>query len=203
MKRVAVPVALVLALLVGIGAVFYFRDEPETVPQQQAVTGDLTVGEATERFLSAEAVRPEPVASSSGVIYARPATGGSDFEAPGTLEILAVDVSETSTHVRFAMSAQTELKLDLGGYVENTQHGFNTVRLIAEQADLSMSGARWTGAKDLGSDCTCGRRPEVIDDRGVQVSLLFPVLPENVTEIQLKVPGFVPLTAPVNRVGAP
>ncbi len=66
-----------------------------------------------------------------------------------------------------------------------------------------MTGARWTGTNDLWGDCTCGSRPKVIDADGVEVSLLFPALADSATEIQLKIPGFVPLTAPVTRVGTP
>ncbi|GLY27098.1 hypothetical protein [Kineosporia sp. NBRC 101731] len=206
MRRSAIVAVLGLLLVAGAGGLYLSgRDEPAAAAPEAApvaTTGELTVEDATRTFLGDSAPVGPAVASEKGVIYAYDQDTSTSYDAPGTLDILAVDVSESSTHVRFSMSAESELRLRLAGYIETTLSGFHTATLVAEQADLSMTGARWIGANELSADCTCGRRPEVVDADGVEVSLLFPALPASVTEVQLKVPGFVPLTAPVNRVGA-
>ncbi|MBT0772646.1 hypothetical protein KIH74_27125 [Kineosporia sp. J2-2] len=211
-RRIAL-VVLVGALVVAVAGFLYWQGRsrtpdgnggeatPSASPSASSTVeaSGSTVAEATQKYLGADPPTSDVLATESGVIYAYSKDDYQSYEAPGTLEVLAVDVSEQSTHVRFRMKAESQTPVRIDNYIETSNPGFHTVRLIAEQADLSMTGATWLGENDAWSDCTCGRRPSEVGPDGVEISLLLPALPETVTEVQLQVPGFTALTAPVSR----
>ncbi|GLY27100.1 hypothetical protein [Kineosporia sp. NBRC 101731] len=157
---------------------------------------ELSVRDATAKYLDQAPQRAPALASEQGVIYAYSPDDYQSYEATGTLEVQAVDAGESSTHVRFSLSASSEQQLSSGRYTDSSGAGFRTATLTA--AGQTVTGAEWTGADGGRADCTCGREPKTVGPAGIDISLLFPALPGSVTEVQLTVPGFVPLTVPVS-----
>ncbi|GAB3242180.1 hypothetical protein [Kineosporia babensis] len=188
-------VLLVGLAVVAVAATVFLRSDG--LARWRGGGEELAVQEATDRYLAQTPERGEPVASAQGVIYALNSDNYQTYEDTGTLDILAVDVSKTSTHVRFVLSAESEHALSRSRYADGGDAGFRTAVLTA--GGQTVRSAQWTGAAGGSWDCTCGRFPETVGPSGIEMSLLFPALPESVDEVQLSIPGFAPLTAPVER----
>lgn len=167
---------------------------------EQLRTGgqEMTVLQATEQYLSASAPSADALATETGQLYAYSAESYENYQTQGTLSVLAVDAGKSSTHIRFALSAPEETLLEEDAY-DGDGAGFGSATVYAESQNLTWSGSQWSAPDSTATDCTCGRVPESVGPGGVEVSLLLPTIPDSVDEIQLSIPGFVPLTAQVSR----
>lgn len=211
MKRTALVVVVgLLAVLTAVG--LYLRqgedlgqDEADsstaptnTQPEEgaQAPTTS-TVGDLTEQYLNRGALWGEPIAEAEGVVYGFESETYEDLQTPARLEILSLESSSASTLVRYVITADEQTKEQLSQYLPDAGGSMGSrVELAVPQADLLLTPGNWSG---LSSDCTCTWHANEFGPDGLQMSALFPALPDSVTEAQLVIPGFEPLTAPVTR----
>ncbi|GAB6899766.1 hypothetical protein [Kineosporia succinea] len=192
LRRVALVLGAGLVVVAVAGLIFW-----RSGGLDRLIGGDdsMTVQEAADRYLEQAPAGDGPLASEQGVIYAYSPEDYSNYEATSTLSVLALEAGKSSTHVRFSLSAQEEHQITTSRYTGSGGQGFRTATVTAN--GQTINGAEWTGPEGGTKDCTCGRAPESVGPAGVEISLLLPALPEAVTEIQLSVPGFVPLTVAV------
>lgn len=205
MKRTALVV--VVGLLVVLTAVGLYLRQAEADPPVAPTTAQpevgaqatttSTVGDLTEQHLNRGALRGEPVAEAEGVVYGYEPEPFQNLETPARLEILSLESSSASTLVRYVITAEEQTSEQLSRYMPDSGGSMGSrVELAAPQADLLLAPGNWSG---LSSDCTCTWHAKEFGPDGLQMSALFPALPDSVTEAQLVIPGFEPLTAPVTR----
>jgi hypothetical protein len=159
-------------------------------------TKSVAAQKLTEQYLRAP-VTPVAVASVRGTV--RSASGE---DLPGTLDLLAVDAGSTSTAVRWKLSSDRPIEVVASTYYSRRDRSVadtTNVTLVAPSANLLLAAATWSGSAPASQDCTCARNPASLGPEGVELSSLFPALPSTVTEVQLRVPGFPPVSAPVRR----
>ncbi|MBT0772639.1 hypothetical protein KIH74_27090 [Kineosporia sp. J2-2] len=205
MRNTLLAVVLVLALVAVAGLAWRLNDGSQdatpTTPTTSATgSDDPTAGELDEKYLSADPAEAEAVASEEGTVYGTATNGsGSELKHAGTLRILAVDAGGSSTHVRYSLSSDVEITPSMARYVEVADRSLRVPQLIAESADLRLMTGNWKSEGEVTGDCVCAWVPALIGPEAVELSILYPVLPESVTEVQFTMPGFEPLTAPVTR----
>lgn len=141
--------------------------------------------------------RPAAIASVSGEVVT-----GTGSKPPGTLDILSVTASATSTAVRARLASDdTGVTVSTSAYKRDWHNNgdFSAVALLAQQANLRLLPGVWTGSISASDNCTCSKVPSELGPEGVEISIVYPALPTSVSEIQLQMPGFPKVTAPVTR----
>jgi hypothetical protein len=180
-------------------------DKDDKDPTSSASAGTATTGAGNA--LSAEAARitaqylngtaPTVLASVAGKVR-----DGSGKDVPGKLDLLAVQAGPRSTAVRWRLSTDDPIgtvSTNYYNYLYNRLPDTDAVALLAEEANLRMLPGIWSGTGLSSKDCTCAYVPGKVGPEGVELSSLYPPLPTSVTRIQLQVPGFPALAAPVTR----
>jgi len=205
--RLLVVVAVV-ALVVAGGFVWRVATgsggEVGTTSSSDSSTGtgsdDPTVADLTEEYLSADATAPSPVASQEGTVHGTATDGSSSAQKhSGTLQVLAVDAGDDSTLVRYTLASDVEVTPDTSFYLDVPDRSLRSPELIAKSADLRLQASNWKTASQVTGDCVCSWLPSTIGPEAIQLSILYPSLPESVTEVQFSVPGFDPFTVSVTR----
>jgi hypothetical protein len=196
--------AAVIGVLLAGGLLVACTGDDEPEPGPPAASGPAAGGgtsalaqaaqEVTRQYLTA----PEPavVASVKGTVRA----GRQDV--PGTLDLLAVQAGPGSTAVRWRLSTDEPVRGVSTNYYNNIRNRLpdtDAVALVAKQANLRMLPGIWSGSGPSTNDCTCAYVPDELGPAGVELSSLYPALPDTVTEVELRVPGFPALAAPVTR----
>ncbi len=116
--------------------------------------------------------------------------------------MLAVEAGPSSTMVRWRLATDTQaggVSTNYYNNIENRLPDVDAVAVVAKQANLRTLPGIWSGTGPSSKDCTCAYVPREIGPKGVELTSLYPSLPASVTEIELRVPGFNPLTAAITR----
>jgi hypothetical protein len=152
--------------------------------------------ELAAKYLGAQA-KSAVLASVKGTIR-----DGVGKDVPGTLDILAIDAGENSTAVRWRLSTDNSIDaVSTNYYHEGSRPVPDTslVALVAKSINRRYSPATWGAPESPGEECTCAYNPRALGPEGVELSSLYPALPSTVTEVELRVPGFPALAAPIAR----
>ncbi len=204
-KRVRHPVVALVTVLLGAGLMVACTGDEEPKPQPTgasappAGTGGSALAVAAQQVTQQYLTAPEPnvIATVKGTVR-----DGTGKDVPGTLDLLAVQARPGSTAVRWRLSTDQPIGSTSTNYYNNAIFRIpstDAVALVAKQINLRALPGIWSRGDFNTTDCTCAYVPRKLGPDGVEMSSLYPALPENVTEIQLRVPGFPALAAPVTR----
>jgi hypothetical protein len=207
MRRRTIAV-LVVGLLIGGGLVACSGSDsdskpapgPSTSSSASPGTGTGAQAEAARKLTAqylATPTKPTVLASVKGTVR-----DGSGKDVPGTLDLLAVTAGTSSTAVRWRLSSDDPIATVSTNYYNRTGRAVpdtTQVVLVAKSIDKRFSPATWLGSVPSAQECTCAYNPRSLGPEGVELSSLFESLPSTVTEVELRVPGFAALTAPVSR----
>jgi hypothetical protein len=141
--------------------------------------------------------RPAALASVAGKVR-----DGSGTMVSGTVDILSVLAGPGSTAVRLRLATDQPIQGVSTNYYQVDEHhapDISGVALLAPTANLRLLPGIWSGSEPASDNCTCSKVPGALGPEGVELSAVYPALPANVTQVQLKVRGFPALSAPVTR----
>lgn len=206
--------ALVLIALAGWGLASCSGDSEGDTPTPSASAGaspgasgsaqpNTPLGKAAaqvnQQYLNAPAptTPAAAIASVKGDVFT---TGGK--KVPGTAELLSVQAGPNSTAVRWRMSTDDPDVFVVTSPYQTQEIGVpdvSSVTLVAKQANLLLKTGHWYIAGRQGAECTCSWTPTVLGPAGMELSILYPALPDSVTEVEMRVPGFPALVGPVTR----
>lgn len=206
--RVRSVTVLAVALLAGAGLVACTGDSGGDTPPKPSATSSGPAGstdlakaaaDVTQQYLAP--AQPAVLASAKGKVTG--GVGGKVTTVPGTVDVLAVDAGPASTSVRWRLSSDTPLEnLSLTLYSDPSWavNDTSAITLESKQANLRLFSSHWEGLQPFSADCTCAFLPANLSVAGgVELSNLYPALPESATEVQFRVPGFPAITANVTR----
>jgi len=202
---------VVMAVLLGGASLVACTSDDSPVPKPSASAGageSASPGGTTDLVEAAELVTqqylagPDSSPAPAAIATIKGTVRADAKDVPGTLDLLAVRAGPRSTEVRWRLSSPSKtpgLSTNYYNNIENRLPDTDAVALVAKQANLRALPGIWSVGSLNDQDCTCAYVPRGLDPTGVEMSNLYPALPANVTEVQLLVPGFPALTAPVTR----
>jgi hypothetical protein len=202
--------AVVTVLIGGASLVACTGDDsPEPRPSASASAdasappgGTTDLAKAAEQVTQQYLAGPDSSPAPAAIATVKGTVRADAKDVPGTLDLLAVRAGPRSTEVRWRLSSATTtpgLSTNYYNNIENRLPDTDAVALVAKQANLRSLPGIWSVGSLNDQDCTCAYVPRGLGPAGVEMSNLYPALPANVTEVQLLVPGFPALTAPVTR----
>ena len=199
-RRVVLLLVLVLVLGVVAVAVWFavLRGGDDTARSgggTPAGNGD-TATEITKRYLPTADDGDKPVAGADGTI----ASNVTKVAARADVLSVVADAASTTLHWRLS-TAKAGTSVD-PGLLSNTRGAPDTsaVSLYSAEQDVELLPGHWTanGATiTLGAPCTCSKQPFETGPAGVELSGVYQTLPSGVSQVQIKIPGFPAITAPV------
>lgn len=194
----------VLVMLAGLGALVACTgdggSDPDPGPGMSAGPSGSASGSAQPRSPAELAEEylvttpPEPVGAAAGTVRT---TSGS---TPATAEVLQVRSMTGSTVLRWRLKVPDTSALVLPGTLAppgEGARGTDWVRLVSRAADYSAYPATYESVT-IG-DCTCAPMPQQTGPNGVEMSGIYPALPEGASEVEVRIRGFPAITVPVER----
>ena len=151
-------------------------------------------GAPKEAMAELAAGPPEAVAQTTGTVK----ENGTGKSVPARAEIVAVRAAAGSTVLWWRLSVPGgEIEVDSKPWSSRTVGDTDRVRIAVPSADLELSPGIWSPG--MLRDCACSKVPHTVGPRGVELSALYPALPESATEAEVRIPGFEAVRVPVTR----
>lgn len=213
-SRTAVVVGAVLVILAaGLGLTFCGGDggssssgtTTSTGPGPTGSSPSTTEGARTPLAKDGRAVTaalfapvggPKPVASVEGTVDTYLADGR---QQPAVADIVAVEIGPADILLRWRIrSTGPALRLQLTTFSSESrpQLTASEVTLMSPAADEEAGPFRFS-AGQFGRACVCSITPIEIDATGQEMTGLYPLFSSVPTEVEVRIPGFPPITAPV------
>jgi hypothetical protein len=207
-RTLRVPLALIAAGLLSAGLVACTGDSDASKDPKPSAGGSSSASpgagggsgaadKLAAQYLAATPTAPAVLATVKGTVRT-----GEGKDVPGRLDLLAVQAGPGSTAVRWRMATDQPIDSISSNYYRDPDRPVqdtSLVVLVAKSADLRLDPAVWSGSGPSSDNCTCSWNPTELGPDGLELSSLYPALPAEVTEVELRVPGFPAVTGPVSR----
>ncbi|GAB3242152.1 hypothetical protein [Kineosporia babensis] len=199
--RTGVAFATVALLLGAVSACSFGTDTPAPVTtEKEERSSGSSVADLEKLYLADGPPAREVLASGEGFFYGyQNGKQGEVAEIPATLRVHEVTAGPASTHVRVSVVAEQASDVRAINYASKFGLRESALEISAPQQDLKLLRSTWRSDNGLYSMCACASLPQRFTPEPMELSGIFPALPEETTEIEVSYPGFDPVTAPVTR----
>jgi hypothetical protein len=195
-------IAALAVLLVAAAAVGFWIDRRDighgvspsltASPTASATSSDVSdaARAVTDRYLTT--AQPAPVATVAGTLTI------SGSAVPASVEVLAVESDSRSTVLRWRLSADQTGTVTPGLFSRGTTDADTSgIALVSAQSQQRLVPG--TYVQGLFKRCACAKGPYRTGPEGIEMSATFAPLPATVSEVQVRIPTFAPVTVQVTR----
>ena len=194
-RAAAASLAVVLSAVTMAGC---SDDKPEPPAPTTSASNSPDAGPSPSEGQTFEPVDPAqylidpagatPLASAS---HASRSVDGATVKA----EVLSVTAGAATTALVFQLTSTAAEDYD-------NQPEYEQIKLVdpaAKQAWLPYQFKAGEGAKYKWPGCLCPQYANPVTTTPIRINAVFPPLPESLTQVQVRIPGFSAMTVPVTR----